>query len=205
MPRTCRALHAVFLVLLVLLAAPRPAAGDPIVDGLAFHIRTIEPRLRHLIDEGLRTSPTFRSIVDRLVGSDVIVYLQCDPTAPRHVDGRMTFASKAGGYRYIIVRLRDQPSRIQFIGLLAHELRHAVEVAETAAIVDSPSLAREYSRLGYVRRAAADGMSFDTDAAVDAGYQVVAEMMPERRQLGRRTLALAVKAFDLSRGTELAP
>ena len=191
-------------VLLVLLAVARPAAASGLaVDGMAFHIRTTDTRLRALIDEGLRSSPTFRSIVDRLIGSDVIVYLQCDPAAPAHVDGQLTFASKAGGFRYVIVRLRHQRHRLQFIGLLAHELRHAVEVAETSVIVDSLSLAREYGRIGYVRRATPEATSFDTDAAIEAGYQVVAELGAARKS-GRRTLATRA-AFELSAGTELAP
>jgi hypothetical protein len=191
-------------VLLVLLAAVRPAAASGLVgDGLAFHIRTTDARLRDLIDEGLRASPTFRSIVDRLIGSDVIVHLQCDPAAPPHVDGRLTFASKAGGFRHLVVRLRYQRHRLPFIGLLAHELRHAVEVADTAAIVDSRSLAREYGRIGYVRRATADATSFDTDAAIDAGYRVVAEIGAARKP-ARRALASRA-AFELSAGTELAP
>lgn len=179
MPRTALAVTA---VVLVLLAIARPSASGLADAGLAFHVRTTDERLRTLIDEGLRTSPTFRAIVDRLVGSDVIVLLQCDPAAPANIDGRLTFASRAGGFRYVIVRLRHQPGRVQFIGLLAHELQHAVEVAETAAIVDSPSLAREYGRIGFVRRANSEGTSFDTDAAVQAGYRVVAELEPRLRR-----------------------
>src|SRR5688572_18891959 len=101
MPSTARARCAVLLVLLT--AVSPAAASGRIEDGMAFHVRTTDARLRRLIDEGLRTSPTFRSIVDRLIGSDVIVYLQCDPAAPPHTDGRLTFASKAGGFRYVIV------------------------------------------------------------------------------------------------------
>lgn len=176
MPRTVLALFA------LLVAAPPAVADTPITGGLAFHVRTTDSRLRALLDEGLRTSPTFRAIVDRLIGTDVIVMLRCDPWAPPSVDGRMTFASKSGGYRYVMVRLRYMTHRGQFLGLLAHELRHAVEVAETAAIVDSQSLAREYERLGYRRRGAPDGTTFDTDAAVEAGYQVLAEVAPRRRR-----------------------
>ena len=32
---------------------------------------------------------------------------------------------------------------------MAHELQHAVEIADTPAIVDGASLAREYQRIGY--------------------------------------------------------
>lgn len=164
-----------YLPAVVLLATIPLHASTLPEDAYTFHIRTTDSRVRHAIDEGIRHSPTFRAIVERLIGSDVIVFLQCDPAAPLRVDGRMTFVSKAGGFRYVVVRLRHQQRRIEFIGLLAHELRHVVEVAETPAIVDSPSLAREYRRLGFVSRHAPGGTSFDTDAAIDAGYQVLAD------------------------------
>jgi hypothetical protein len=179
MPRTACVLLA---ALVVALTATRPASAQRRPDdGLAFHIRTTEPRLRALIAEGLRASPTFRAIVDRLMGTDVIVMLHCDPAAPPQIDGRLTIASKSGGYRYLMVRVRAIGHRGQMLGLLAHELRHAVEIADTAAIVDSASLAREYERLGYERRVGSAGPTFDTDAAVDAGYQVLAEVTPRRR------------------------
>jgi hypothetical protein len=201
MPLTTLAHWAVLLA--VLAAPPRPATASGLIEhGMAFHVRTTDARLRRLIDEGLRTSPTFRSIVDRLIGTDVIVHLQCDPVAPPHVDGRLTFSAKAGGFRYIVVRLRHQANPVLFIGLLAHELRHAVEVADTPAIVDSLSLAREYARIGYVRGNTPEAMSFDTDAAIDAGYRVVAEIGAVR-QASRRPVVRA--AWELSAGTELAP
>lgn len=131
------------------------------------------------------------------------MHLQCDPAAPPQVDGRLTFASKAGGFRHIVVRLRHQRNRLQFVGLLAHEQRHAVEIADTAAIVDSLSLACEYGRISYVRRATSDATSFDTDAAIDAGYRVVWEISAARKP-GRRARATRA-AFELSAGTELAP
>ena len=39
---------------------------------------------------------------------------------------------------------------MQQIAMMAHELQHAVEIAETPAIVDGESLVREYKRIGYV-------------------------------------------------------
>jgi hypothetical protein len=133
--------------------------------------------LRTLLDEGMRRSPTLRALVARLQASDVVVYLRCDgPIGP---DGRLTFVSSAGGYRYVVVRMA-RFRRAQQIAIMAHELRHAVEIADTPEIVDGPSLVREYRRMGYENTASAlPGVAFDTQAAVDAGRQVLKELLQE--------------------------
>lgn len=142
-------------------------------------IRTTDRRLRALLDEGLRISPTLRALVARLTASDVVVYLRCHgPTEPIG-GGRLTFVSSAGGLRYVVVRM-TRLSRAQQIAIMAHELQHAVEIADTPAIVDGQSLVREYHRIGYVNAASAlPGIAFDTRAAVHAGEQVLKELMQE--------------------------
>lgn len=200
---------AVYVFLLLLTIAPA-ASSQPADVSQEPHLRTTERRLRSLIDEGMRNSPTFRSLVDRLTASDVVVYLQTEPRWPNHVDGRLTFASAAGGYRYVVVRLRDQHSRLRMLALIAHELRHAVEVADTPAIVDGVSFAREYRRLGYMTRARADTAdAFDTEAAVNAGYQVLAELQPGERlpasRRGRSALASVGGLPRFGTGTEMNP
>jgi hypothetical protein len=140
-------------------------------------IRSTDRRVRSLLEDGLRSSPTLRALVARLHASDVVVYVQCDgPSAP---DGRLTFLSSVGGYRYVVVRMARFP-RMQQIAMLAHELQHAVEIAETPAIVDGASLVREYKRIGYVNLwSNLPGVAFDTQAAVRTGEQVLKELMQE--------------------------
>jgi hypothetical protein len=173
------------LFVLVLSMAAVPAAGSPRAttaqDGVRFHVRTTDPHLRRLLQDGLETSPTFRALVDRLIGSDVIVYLECDNFPSSGVDGRLSFATSAGGYRYVLIRMRQTRSRQQQVALLAHELRHAVEVVDTPAIVDAGSMAREYGRMGYLTRwAQLPIAAFDTAAAVQAGYEVLRELTGEK-------------------------
>ena len=168
-----------FLLLCLLVATPSLSmAAEPIAENPRRPpIRSTDRRLRSLLEEGLRTSPTLRALVARLHASDVVVYLQCDgPGAP---DGRLTFLSAVGGYRYVVVRM-SRFSRLQQIAMMAHELQHAVEIAETPAIVDGASLVREYKRIGYVNTLSPlPGVAFDTRAAVRAGEQVMKELMQE--------------------------
>jgi len=168
-----------FLLLCLLVVTPSLSmAAEPIAENPRRPpIRSTDRRLRSLLEEGLRTSPTLRALVARLHASDVVVYLQCDgPGAP---DGRLTFLSAVGGYRYVVVRM-SRFSRMQQIAMMAHELQHAVEIAETPAIVDGESLVREYKRIGYVNTLSPlPGVAFDTQAAVRAGERVMKELMQE--------------------------
>jgi hypothetical protein len=141
-------------------------------------IRTPDPRIRSLIEEGLRTSPTFRALADRIEQSDVVVYVHCE-ASPSRVGGRLTFVSAAGGFRYVVVRMGWLPSSRQQIAMLGHELQHAVEIADTPAIVDAASLAHAYRRMAgakEVTRAGAVTTAFDTDAANAAGSRVLREL-----------------------------
>jgi hypothetical protein len=138
-------------------------------------IRTTDPRLMRLVRDGERTSETFRQLVARLRQSDVVVYLECGG-GNGLADGQLTFVSAVGGRRYLHVRVARMASADVQIALIGHELQHAVEIADAPAIVDASSLAREYQRIGYVSPRGSPGLSFDSEAAVQAGYKVLREL-----------------------------
>ena len=165
-------------LLLLLVATPSIAnASDPSSEGLGGRIRTTDDRLRRLLEQGTRSSRTFRALVHRLLASDVVVYLWCDVTDSPHTDGRLTFVSSAGGLRYVVVRLARLSSRQRQIAIMAHELRHAIEIADAPEVVDDESLARAYRRIGFVNgNPLAERISFDSQAAIDAGVQVLREL-----------------------------
>jgi len=177
--RAARAPRTLFLAfLLFLVATPSIAnAADPSWDGLRGHIRTTDDRLRRLLDVGMRSSPTFRALVHRLLESDVVVYLWCNSTKAAAVDGRLTFLSAAGGLRYVVVQLARLQPRERQIAIIAHELQHAVEIANAPDVIDAESLGREYRRIGYISSFALSiKQTFDTSAAVEAGETVLREM-----------------------------
>src|SRR5262245_13196905 len=139
------------------------------------HIRTTDRRLLRLLHEGVRGSLTFRRMVDRLRHSDVIVYLECGG-GTRSADGRLTFISAAGGRRYVHIRVARLAAADVQIALIGHELRHAVEIADAPTVVDDETLAREYERIGFLNARQVLGASYDSDAAVEAGYQVLRDL-----------------------------
>jgi hypothetical protein len=165
----------ILLVFLLLIAASTALTAQTFTDGPHNHIRTTDRRLLRLLRDGVRSSDTFRQLVDRLRRSDVVVYLDCgggDPSAA----GRLTFISAVGGYRYVHVRVARLASAAVQIALIGHELRHAVEIADAPGVVDASSLVREYEKIGYLSPRVTPGMSFDSDAAVEAGYQVLRDL-----------------------------
>jgi len=166
------ALLSVLAVLVV--ATPRALTAETPVDVAHQHVRTTDRRLHRLLHEGLRTSDTFRGLVERLHQSDVVVYLECGGSA-RPAGGRLTFVSAVGGYRYVHVRVSRLTSTDQQIAIIGHELRHAVEIADAPDVVDGPSLAVAYERIGYAKPRVV-GLAFDSDAAIEAGYRVLREL-----------------------------
>jgi hypothetical protein len=139
------------------------------------HVRTMGKQLRTVIDEGLARSAFFRSLVARLDGSDVIVYVEPEcPMSPR-LFGRLTLLGAGGDRRYVNVRISCMLTVAQQIAALGHELRHAVEIADAPSVVDDASLAAEYRRVGYSSRALRSS-GFESRAAIDAARQVWSDL-----------------------------
>ena len=156
-----------------------PSGADPRVGAAPRHsrIRTTDAGLRRLLDAGTRASITLRTLVDRIEASDVVVFLHSGPVETPGVDGRLLFAGTGGGVRYVVVHLARRGSPHRRIAMLAHELQHAVEIAERPEIVDSRSMAREYERMGARLRADQPGRrTFDTQAAMEITGRVMREL-----------------------------
>ena len=179
----------IVLAALLIFTTSRTLTAETSVPPAHHHIRTTDRRLLRLVHDGARISGTFRGLIERLRHSDVVVYLEC---AGSGSSGRLAFVSAAGGRRYVHVRVARMLSSDQQIALLGHELRHAVEIADAPDIVDEASLARAYQRIGFLNPALATRITFDTEAAVDAGYQVLREL------LGKDTAQLPTPNLQLS-------
>jgi hypothetical protein len=143
-------------------------------------VRTTDHRINEAVELGLRESLTFRQLVNRINVSDIVVYVIADAstTLPLGIDGRLTFLSSTAGYRYVVVRVNSNLSRLRLVSLLGHELQHAREIADSDAIVDPVSLAREYGAgIGYHSRGRHEQQTFDSRAAIRVGEQVLREVL----------------------------
>jgi hypothetical protein len=164
----------VFAALVLLCLSARPALAGEASDGS--HVRTSDSRIRAAIADGLERSTVFRDLVAQIDASDVIVYADSDCLMPERLQGRLTFMSKAGGRRYVMVRISCQLTAMVTVAMLGHELWHALEIAKAASVVDDQSLAEEYRRIGFASRSFERGVGYDSRAAIDTGYRVWQEL-----------------------------
>ena len=137
-------------------------------------IRTAHPIIAAALAEGEERSTTFARLTARVRRSDLIVHVIAAED-PGPLDGQLQFVAKAGNWRYVRIHVRVRPRSSALIALLAHELMHAVEIADAPEVQDNATLRALYARIGYC---ASTGRvdAFDSAAAVDAGRQVLSEL-----------------------------
>ena len=164
----------VLVAFVVLRSLVQPALAGELGDGS--HVRTSDARIRAAIADGIERSALFRDLVAQIDASDVIVYADGDCTMSERLQGRLTFMSKAGGRRYVMVRIACSLTGPVQIAMLGHEFWHALEIAKAESVVDDDSLAEEYRRIGFASRSLQRGTGFDSKAAIDTGYRVWYEL-----------------------------
>jgi hypothetical protein len=161
---------SLFLVLALLTSAARASADDT---PTASHVRTESTGLRALIADAGRRSSTLSALVAHLNRSDVFVYVE-HQRLPPSLNGRLTLVGSTDGWRYIRIQLDCRGILVEQMGMLGHELRHAVEIADAPHVVDPTSLQQLYGRIGFSTDA---GRNYDTQAAVDTGRLVMKEVL----------------------------
>jgi len=140
------------------------------------NIRASDDELVGLLEEGIKRSPTFKGLVDRLAKSDVILYVRPDVTAKNNVM-KMTFLAAKGGYRYLVIRVGAGRTKDQQLATLGHEMQHAVTIADASSVVDSASLRREFERVGKLTQpSVGDDFFFDSPAAEEVRRRILAEI-----------------------------
>jgi len=174
----------VSVVALVVFATASSAAASDITR----HVRTRDGRLDALIADGARRSPLFRSLLEVLERSSVIVYVE-SRLLPARLSGRLILAgvglSGVGPpWRYLRIDIECRQSLNDQIAALGHELQHAVEIADAAAIVDHRSIQVLYGRIGFA--VDASRRQFESLAARNAGAQVHRDLMSRDAAASRR-------------------
>jgi len=139
------------------------------------HVRVNAPELSALLQDGVRRSNTLAARVARLETSDLVVHIDYDRGPIRGIGGYVTFVTASGGWRYVRIRIQWELSRPAQLAMLAHELQHAVEIADAPEVTDEASLAVLYSRIGLERRGGAC-RSFETRAAMASEDQAIREL-----------------------------
>jgi hypothetical protein len=113
-------------------------------------LRVHNERLRDVVRVMLARSATFRAMVDRLERSNVFVYIEVGQCPNSFVVSCANLMGGAGGYRYVRVAISLEHEWPVIACQIAHELQHALEIAEAPDVIDERSLAGLYRRIGHV-------------------------------------------------------
>jgi hypothetical protein len=168
----------VALVFVFALGLATFAAAEPLTT------RPIDPIAAEALNRAMARSSTVRALVAALEASNVIVHIQSARSLAPGISGTTTFVTSRGGHRYLRITIHaGLPARTRAI-ILAHELRHACEIAESGA-ADLGSVRELFERAGH-----RVGEFFETRAAIDTERLV-------RKEIGLRTLqSEPVAKFD---------
>ena len=176
------------IVLSSFVAASGVFAAEPDERSNGPRLRPQDDRTTAMVAAGVARSASFRALVDRIEASDVFVYVGLSPLLKSTMAGRLTWMTKAGGYRYLRAAISTGLLSDQIIASLAHELQHVVEVIEDSNVVDEPSLETLYKRIGHRSRAGVTA-AWETVAAQEAAIRV-------RRELNAQPVTIALRVTN---------
>ena len=112
-------------------------------------VRTLEPEIRSLIEKGIARSETFRSLIATLAGTDVIVYIESRIVREGLLGSTSHRVVVSGPYRYVRVAIDPQGPDQRRIPVIAHELQHAIEIAQAPEVGRSETADRLFARIGF--------------------------------------------------------
>ncbi len=138
-------------------------------------VRAGDARASQLLRIGTSRSETFRSLIDRIERSDVIVYVLTNPFLP--MPGKTEFVEATLRWRYVRVTVRapGPDTQLDVVSWLAHELQHAVEICDALVVCDDASLVGHYDDVGWNTRRGVYPV-FETTAAQHIKWVVLEEL-----------------------------
>jgi len=140
-------------------------------------LRADNERIADALRLMLAGSPTFARMAGRIAESDVIVYLTIG-RCPRPVRSCLRLMGAGGGHRYVRITVSVAERLDVVVAQVAHELQHAVEIADAAEVSTARQVAALYRVIGY-QTALAD--TFETDNAIAMEKRVVRELRAAAR------------------------
>lgn len=131
--------------------------------GLFTRVRSTERFVIALIREGYERSPTFRELVDTLQRSNVIVFVQPGACAGGRIRSCLTSVDGSAIERHIRISVDTRTSHNALIATMAHELQHAVEIAEHPEVTNGSGALRLYRQIAFGR--CRDGLSDECETS----------------------------------------
>jgi hypothetical protein len=166
----------IFAVYAIVCALAAPAGAST---GAAGRVRSTNATILALLQEGAGRSASFRSLIDAINDSTGIVYVEFGYCAFGHLNGcLLPFIAASRDDRYLRILVtpdKNRQSHDQLLALVAHEMRHALEVLEHKGVVDIPTMEAMYRKIGVPLTGLQ--MGYETSAARAAGDAVLTELL----------------------------
>jgi len=149
-------------------------SGDP-GPFLGGSLRPVTAEMRWIIQDTAARSATTRALIARLAATDVIVYVE-RTASPLIPTARTKLVTAVPGARFIRIGISTTVSFADLGPFLAHELQHAVEIAERVRVRDDDAVRDLYLEIGRAR----GGDRYETDAAREVEWVVRSELHTAR-------------------------
>lgn len=150
----------------VQLSQPEAVAASPV------RVRSANGRIRLALRHGSAHSERFRELLETLGASDVIVHIEDGRCQVLEPAGCIQVAAAAKGARYLRIAVKAKASMLQLVPILAHELQHAVEIAEAPEVVDAATMQNYFGRIGQRRTKGV----YETTQAIDVAAEVLRQL-----------------------------
>jgi len=124
-----------------------------------------------MLDRAAATSATVRELIGRLDATDVIVYVEVTPS-PQISLARTKLVTATKTTRFLRIGLRSTLPPFDVTPIIAHELQHALEIAERPDVRDDDGVRRLYARIGHEH----GRDTYETDAAREVERTVRQEL-----------------------------
>lgn len=135
------------------------ASGSPAILMTSPHVRATSSVVRSMLSEAA-VSPTMAMLLRRLDASDQVVYVVFT-NSPEIPTARTKLVTSSGAVRFLRIDINARIAPGDRLPLLAHELQHAVELADAPDVRDDEGVRQLYRRIGSAR----DQDHFETEAA----------------------------------------
>jgi hypothetical protein len=149
-----------------------PAHGFAQRDGGQIsRVRSANPAIAPLIEQGVARSKTFRDLVSGIAGTDGLVYVE-EGKCGRGAHACLVLSvTVAGPYRLLRIQLASGRPARRRIASIGHELHHALDV------LNQPTVRSDAAIFHYFLRAApTGGERFETVGAIRTELDVYAEL-----------------------------
>jgi hypothetical protein len=138
-------------------------------------VRSTNPLIATALHQASEQSAAFRRLVETINASDGLVYVE-EGQCGRGARACLVTVKVSGPNRMLSVWVDTRTANADLMGLIGHELRHAIEVLGDPMVTNTHTMSNFYQRQGS---RSAEGR-FETQAAIEAGTAVGAEVRKYR-------------------------